>query len=119
MYFNFTDLINKYIQPFTLVINTKKGFNNLGEAVYKTKKKELQGAILGLGDSKLYLSAGTLSSSDKLLFMFEELPVQAGAVIFKGNSYKLEKQIENAEYTGVYQYTLKYISAFNGGDTHA
>lgn len=115
MYFNFYDLINKYSCTFKAIIASESSYNDVGEYSCTKGEKELTGAIIGISDSKIYRSAGTLTDKDKYLFMFEELPLNDTEIIYKNNRYKVEGQVENAEFTGVYQYTLKFVSAFNKG----
>ncbi|MCD8091035.1 MAG: hypothetical protein LUD81_10550 [Clostridiales bacterium] len=115
MYFDFYDLINKYAASFTAVFKTQNGFDDLGEELYTEEEKTLTGAVIEISDGKIYRSDGTLTDKDKYLFMFEELPLVDTRVIYKEKCYKVESQVENAEFTGVYQYTLKYVSAFSKG----
>lgn len=115
MYFDFYDLIDKYSTTFKPLIASENSYDDTGEYLCVKEEKELIGAIIGISDSKLYRSAGTLTDKDKYLFMFEELPLNDTEIIYKNNRYKVEGQVENAEFTGVYQYTLKYVSAFNQG----
>ena len=112
MYFDFVSLINKYITSFKVVFGSNIKYNNMGEEIHTEEEKELTGAIISISDSKIYQSARTLTSADKYLFTFEPLPIINTKVIYKNKAYKVENQVENAEFTGVYQYTLKYISAF-------
>lgn len=113
MYFDFVSLINKYITSFKVVLGSNVEYDSMGEEIHTEEEKELSGAIISISDSKIYQSAGTLTSADKYLFMFEKLPIMTTKVIYKDKVYKIENQVENAEFTGVYQYTLKYISAFS------
>lgn len=115
MYFDFYDLINKYSTVFKAVVTSESGYSNTGEYLCTKEEKELTGAIIGISDGKMYQSAGTLTDKDKYLFMLEELPLNDTEIIYKNNRYKVEEQVENAEFTGVYQYMLKYVSAFNKG----
>lgn len=113
MYFDFYDFINKYSTVFKAIMTSEGGYNNVGEYSCTKEEKEFTGAIIGISDGKIYRSAGTLKDKDKYLFMFEELPLNDTEIIYKNSRYKVEKQVENAEFTGIYQYTLKYVSAFN------
>lgn len=114
MYFNFIELINKYSTTFKAIISTQNGFDDKGKVMITKSTKEFRGAIISIDDSKIYRSCGTLSDKDKYLFMFEPLPLVGTKIIYKDNEYSIENQVENAEFTGVYQYTLKYVSAFKG-----
>ena len=116
MYFDFYDLIGKYSTSFTLVQEEKGQYDEKGDYVKgETVKTELTGAVMNIRDSKLYRSEGTLTSADKELYCFDKIENIVNAyVIWKDNKYKVETTEENAEFTGVYRYTLKYVSAFNG-----
>jgi hypothetical protein len=116
MYFDFVSLINKYSTSFRVILSSATAYDNKGDEVHTEEEKELTGAIISISDSKIYQSAGTLTSADKYLFTFEPLPIINTKVIYKNKAYKVESQVENAELTGVYQYTLKYISAFGKED---
>jgi len=113
MYFDFYDLINKYSTVFKAIICSEGSYNEKGEYLCTKEEKELTGAIIGISDGKIYRSAGTLTDKDKYLFVFNELPLNDTEIIYKSNRYKVEEQVENAEFTGVYQYILKYVSSFN------
>lgn len=115
MYFDFYDLINKFSTTFKAIVTVKGNYDDKGEYLCVKEEKELTGAIISISDSKIYRSAGTLTDKDKYLFVFEELPLNDTEIIYKNNRYKVEEQVENAEFTGVYQYTLKFVSAFNKG----
>ena len=117
MYFDFFDLINKYSTEFTLVEEGNGFYDDKGSYVKgKVIKRELTGAIMNIRDSKLYRSEGTLTSADKELYSFDKISNIVNAfIVWKGNKYKIEEAEENAEFTGVYRYTLKYVSAFNAG----
>jgi hypothetical protein len=113
MYYGFFDLINKYSCTFKAIIKGNGAYDETGE--YKStveEEKELQGAIIGISDSKRYNSNGTLTDRDKYLFMLEELPICDIDIIYRDKRYSVDNQVESAEFTGVYQYTLKYVSSF-------
>lgn len=113
-YFDFSGLIAKYSCEFTAILGSEGGYDDKGEYSYTKIEKTLTGAIIGISDGKIYRSNGTLTDKDKYLFMFEPIPLSDTEVIYKNNRYRVEEQVENAEFTGVYQYTLKYVSAFKG-----
>lgn len=111
MYFDFCNIINKYSVNFKALITINKGFNDEGIYINDKEEKELKGAIIGISEGKIYSSNGTLTSKDKRLFVFEKLSMDT-EIIFNENRYKVEEEVENAEFTGVYEYVLKYVSAF-------
>lgn len=115
-YFNFTSLINKYSRE--LVVLKKTGdWNSLGDWVEQTSEHNIHGAILGINENKIYRSEGTLTAQDKILYMLTPIDdaLMSGMVIFNGNKYNIEGQTgtDNSDFTGVYTYTLKFVSAFN------
>ena len=119
-YFNFEYLIRKYQTEFTAIIPGEKTKNSAG--FYETgepKQVKLQGAIIGMRESRVISSNGTYTAQDKTLYMLEPLEnaLQKAKVIHKGNVYSVESVRENAEFTGVWVYFLKYVSVFKDGDT--
>lgn len=122
--FNFTRLINKYSREFTVISKGEGYYDAAGEYVDGTQTEtKLYGAIIGFAESKRYRSEGTLTEQDKALHMLQPIDnaLLGATVIFNGDKYRIETQKgkDNAEFTGVYSYTLKFVSAFNekdGGD---
>ena len=78
----------------------------------------MRGAIIGISETKLYRSAGVLTEKDKELFMKEPLGlIDKAYILYDGNKYHVETNPQNnGQYTGVFQYTLKWVSAFKEGD---
>lgn len=117
-YFNFSRLINKYSTEFIAVVPSERIINDAGEWVYTEPTREiLQGAIISHRENKVFRSEGTLSEKDRALFMLEPLKfdLQGVEVIHEGNKYGISSKLENAKFTGVHAYTLKWISAFKEG----
>lgn len=118
MYFDFTDLIEKYSSMFVLVTPAKKELNGAGDYVRgEPTETEMTGAIIAIKESKIYRSEGNLTSQDRQLYTLSpiENPLDGAKVIFNGNVYSIMDTTENAEFTGCYSYTLKFVSAFNKG----
>lgn len=116
-YFNFSNLIKKYSRPFTIISEGKGGKNAAGDYVKgETIKNELTGAIIGFSENKVHRSEGNLTAMDKALHTLTPIDnaLIGAAVVFNGNKYKIETQKgkDNADFTGCWSYTLKYISAF-------
>lgn len=116
-YFNFSRLINKYMTDFTAITFSEGYYNDSGDFV-KGEKTEttLQGAIINYKESTVRRSEGTLTAQDKRLFMLKPLEqaLKGAKVIHDGKTYSIEDCGENAMFSGVYAYTLKYCSAFKG-----
>jgi hypothetical protein len=113
MYFDFYRLIQKYSTEFTLVLPSDGGFDDRGKYLSTKTRKSLTGAIMDIDSRKVYQSSGALTTKDKTLFCFTEIPIEGSKVIHKDKVYSVEELTENADFTDVYQYTLKYVSAFN------
>lgn len=119
-YFDFSRLIRKYSREFTVIKEGEKTLNAAGDWEYGTRSETtLNGAIIGFAESKVHRSEGNLSTMDKALHMLEPIDnaLMGATVIFKGNKYRIETQKgkDNADFTGCYSYTLKYVSAFKEG----
>lgn len=114
-YYNFARLIQKYSSTFTLITTAEGSYNDMGDYVAgETAEQELTGAIMDVSESKVYRSNGNLTSKDKTLYMFNEVQNLVGAyIVHNGNKYRVERELENAKFTDVFEYTLKYVSAFN------
>ena len=116
-YFDFSALIEQYSRPFTVITEGKGALNGAGVYVKGAPAKtELTGAIIGYSQNKVHRSEGNLTAMDKALHLLAPIDnaLIGATVIFDGNKYKIETQKgeSNAEFTGVYSYTLKHISAF-------
>jgi hypothetical protein len=115
-YYDFSRLIRKYQTTFTTITITDGYYDDYGDWVKGSEvRKELQGAIISHRESKIYRSEGNLTAKDKRLFMLEpiENALLHSKVIHNGNEYSIEDNVENAIFTGVYAYRLKYVSAFD------
>jgi len=120
-YFNFESLIKKYSTEFTAIVPSEGGYNDSGDYVAGEEKKiKLVGAIISHRLSKIFRSEGTITEQDRALYMLEPLEnsLKGAKVIHGGNLYRVGDLLENSEFTGVYSYTLKYVSAFDkAGDS--
>lgn len=118
-YFNFDALIDKYSVDFTVISTGDGHYDDMGEWVTGTEKTtQKRGAIIGISDTKMYRSEGMLTAKDRELYMRESLGAYDNThVVYNGNKYKVESMPhDNHEFSGVWAYTLKYVSAF-GGDS--
>lgn len=114
-YFDFSSLINDFETSFQ-VITHKGGYNAAGD--WQDKQEELvimQGAIISFKESRILRSDGAITAKDKRLFMQQRLPdaLIGARVIHAGQEYKIETETENAEFTGVYSYLLRWVSVFD------
>lgn len=114
-YFNFSRLVNKYSSEFTAITLSTGYYDDSGDWVNgDVIKNNLRGAIIGQRESKIFRSEGALTEKDKRLFTLAPIDdkLHGAKVIYDGNIYSITDCAENAKFTGVYAYTLKYISAF-------
>ena len=115
-YFDFSGLIRAHENRFTVVTQEARGYNDSGDFQEGQEKRiTMTGAIIAFRESKVFRSDGAITAKDKRLFMRQALPdaLVGAQVIFRGHLYKIESELENAEFTGVYSYLLKYVSAFD------
>lgn len=115
-YFDFSSLITDYETSFTVLTYTEAGYDERGQwQEGQEVKTELTGAIIGFRESKIFRSDGAITSKDKRLFMLQQLPeaLIGAKVKYKGQEYTIESELENAEFTGVYSYLLRWVKAFD------
>ena len=118
-YFNFARLITKYSRPLTAEIPTEGSYDNKGDYVAGTPTKvTFTGAVIAHRQNKIFRSEGTLTEQDRALYMLTPLEnALIGAIVTcDGKKYRISSELENATFTGVYAYTLKFQSAFNKED---
>lgn len=118
-YFNFERLITKYSTEFTVLLPNDGEYDDSGDYVEnKPTKRKFTGAILSHRQNKIFKSQGTLTEQDRALYMLTPLDsaLQGAILTHEGKQYRIGDLLENAAFTGVYSYTLKYISVFDKGD---
>lgn len=117
-YFDFSPLIQQHATTFEVITHTNGGYNDAGDwQDGQEKRDEIKGAIIAHAESKVFRSEGKITKQDRRLFMLQPLPAAlVGAeLVFEGKRYMIESEHENAEFTGVYSYFLRYVSAFDKG----
>lgn len=118
-YFNFAQLVKKYSSEFTVITYGKGDIDDKG---YHTKgeKKEISlfGAVIGRGENTIFRSDGKLTEKDKRLFMLEEIDnaLLNSKVVYENEVFTIQSSTENAKFTGVWAYVLKFVSVFKDGD---
>lgn len=116
-YFDFSYLIKKYGTTFTAIIPSEGDYVS-GEWVDGAEiEQTMTGAIIAHRAYKVFQSGGTLTTQDRALYMEKPLTdaLKRARIVYNGKEYRIGDELENSEFTGVYAYTLKYVSAFNGG----
>lgn len=117
--FNFQRLITKYSTEFTVIIPSEGYYDaDTGDYVQEAQQEiKLIGAIIAHRESKVFRSEGTITQQDRALYMLEKLPeaLQGAKVVHEGKEYRIGETLENSDFTGVWYYNLKYVSAFDKG----
>ena len=115
-YFDFSNLISDFENPFTVVTSPEGRYNDKGEWEKGGPERiELTGAIIGFRESKIMRAGGTITAKDKRLYTRQPLPdaLVGAKAIYRGQEYLIESELENAEFTGVYSYLLRWCGAFD------
>lgn len=115
-YFDFSSLITDFENPFQVVTHTGSGYDAAGDWQEGQETiTELKGAIIGFKESRILRADGAITAKDKRLFMRQRMPdaLIGATVIYQGQKFKIESETENAEFTGVYSYLLRWVSVFD------
>lgn len=115
-YFNFARLLRKYNSELTQITLADGYYDDAGDWIKgEAEETTINGAVISFKESKIYRSEGTLTTNDRRLFTLEPVPnaLKGTKAVVNGILYSIEDCTENAKFTGVYAYTLRYISAFN------
>ena len=115
-YFDFSSLISDFANDFTVVTRGGGKYNSSGEWEHgEETSTTYRGAIIGFRESKILRSEGTLTTKDKHLFMQQKLPeaLVGSKIAYQGQEYLIQSETENAEFTGVYSYVLRWCSAID------
>ena len=114
-YFDFSSLISDFSNTFT-VVTRSNDYNDAGvwEGNQQTRT-EHTGAVIAFRESKVFRPEGGITAKDRRLFMQQRLPqaLIGAEVEYQGQKYMIESELENAEFTGVYSYMLRWVSAFD------
>ena len=114
--FDFTRLVKKYSSDFVAEIHSEGQYDDMGDYVEGAKATvNLHGAIIAHKQSKIFKSGGAITEKDMALYMLEPLEnsLQGAKIIYEGNRYSIGSLLENSQFTGVWAYNLKYVSAFD------
>lgn len=114
-YFDFSSLIEDYSDTFTVITHTDGGYDDGDWHDGQDVRTDYTGAIISFKESKVFRSEGAITAKDKRLFMQQALPdaLMGASVVHDGQKYMIESEHENAKFTGVYSYLLKWVSAFD------
>ncbi len=115
-HFNFKRLVERYSTDFVAEIPSDGYYDDYGDFIKgESKEVNLRGAIISHRESKIFRSEGTLTGQDKALYMLEPLEssLQGAKVVHDDKIYSIGDMLENGEFTGVWNYTLKFVSVFS------
>lgn len=118
-YFDFSYLVNKYSREFEVETTSDGYFDDSGDwQPGKPVKTVLFGAIISHRESKIFRSEGTITGQDRALYMLSPLSdgLRGAQILFEGKRYRIGDELNNADFTGVWSYVLKYVSPFEGGE---
>lgn len=122
-YFNFSRLIQKYSTELSMIATTEGEYDSKGEWQPNGETETvIVGAVISHRESKIFRSDGAITQQDRALYMTAPLPdgLQGAKIVHEGRVYRIGDELQNAAFTGVWAYTLKYVSAFDvneqGGD---
>lgn len=109
--YNFKRLINKYSVKFCLH-RIQGGYVGGKWELGGELVKEMRGAIVPIGEKRVYSSGGTYTSQDRELYTTERLKDALCdlRVVHNGNTYTVEGVKDFGDYADVYVYTLKWVS---------
>nr|DAD87162.1 MAG TPA: head closure knob [Siphoviridae sp. ctM4P7] len=112
MMFDFTDLIEKYSVPYTLIIPGENG--GFVDGYYQeatATRREMEGAIVPYKESRIYQSGGSLTNEDRELYSSEKLEFEKNLYVeHSGKTYKVDTEADYGDYADVYVYGLKRVS---------
>ncbi len=110
--YSFKRLIDKYSVDFTLCQEREGSFVAGKWEEGEGLKTPMRGAIVPLGERKIYDAGGTYTAQDRELYLSKPLgdPLSALQVIYKGNTYKVEQSKDFSDYADVAVYILKWVS---------
>lgn len=113
--YDFNRLIEKYSTQFQF--KGTSGGNYIGGIFIPAEVglAQMMGAIVPIKAQKIYQSGGTLTSKDKQLFSSAQLAgsLDGAKIIYKGNSFSIEQDTDYSDYSDIYVYLLKWVSAFD------
>lgn len=113
--YDFSWILEEYESEFTAITLSNGYYDDSGEWIKgDTVTTKLKGAIISHSDNKIFRSEGALTQKDKRLFMQKPIDskLHGAKIVYEGDAYSLTDCKDNAKFTGVYAYTLKYVSAF-------
>lgn len=109
--YNFSRLVRKYSNPFTLTVyGTGTHVDGRYQKGQPTEYSKF-GAILPLSQRKIYQSGGTLTSADRQLYMLERIEesLKGSRVTYQGKTYAIEEDTDYTDFSDVSVYVLRWV----------
>lgn len=109
--YNFSRLVRKYSNPFTLTVNGEGTYVDGRYQEGKPTEYAKTGAILPLSQRKIYQSGGTLTSADRQLYMLERIEeaLKGSKVTYQGKTYFIEEDADYTDFSDVSVYVLRWV----------
>ena len=109
--YNFKRLVRKYSVTFELITHEAGTYKDGRYVETESVTASKTGAIVPLSQRKIYQSGGTLSTTDRQLYMLERItePLNNATVKYKGKTYKIEEDTDYTDYSDVSVYVLKWV----------
>ena len=117
--FNFLRLVNKYSKEITVITLTNGYFDNKGDWIEGEKKQSIiKGAVIRHRRNKIYNSNGMLTDDDYAMYLTEKpkFDLIGSTIIVDNQKFKVTSKLDNSEFTGVWSFNVRCISAFKEGD---
>lgn len=118
-YFNFIRLVKKYSKEITVITLSDGYFDDKGDWIKNEKPNHvMQGAVIRHRTHKVFNSSGVLTENDYALYLTEKpvFDLVGTTVIVDDQKFKVQSKLDNSEFTGVWSFNIRYISAFKEGD---
>ena len=116
-YFDFKRLVKKYSKQVTVIIPAVGDYDDYGDYQEgKPTETTLEGAVIRHRQNKINQSNGVLTEDDYAFYVTEKpaFNIIGTTVICDNQQFTVKSKLDNSEFTGVWGFNLKYISAFNG-----
>lgn len=109
--YNFKRLVRKYSVTFELTTKESGDYIDGRYVEGETTTVSKTGAIVPMSQRKIYQSGGTLSTTDRQLYMLERIeePLKNAVVTYKGKTYKIEEDTDYTDYSDVSVYVLRWV----------
>lgn len=113
--YNFCRLIERYSVPFVLIERTDGHYDDGLWVEGEIKRTEMQGAVVPLPESKLYMAGGALSAADRQLILMQPLAclLKEAQIEAGGYRYDIEEETDYGDYADVAVYLLRRVSSFD------